>query len=102
MISSLEKLKHAFLYHRGRKVKHYYFPASLAARIPGMIGPAIRCTHLSLSLGAELANTKRGSSGVALELATVHVFLIQRAASQSGRQLLDYSKSSSFFGSPLL
>lgn len=100
-ISSLKKFKHAFLYYRGRKVKHYYFSASLAARVPAMIGPTIRCTHLRLPLGAEFANTKRGSSGVILELATVHVFLIQQAASQSGRQRLDYSKSSSFFGSPL-
>lgn len=67
-----------------------------------MIGPTIRCTHLRPSLGAEFANTEHGSSGVILELATVRVFLMQQAASQCGRQLLDYSKSSSFFGSPLL
>lgn len=92
---------HSFLYYKGRKVKHCYFPASLAARVPGMIGPLIRCTHLRLSLGPEFGNTERGSSGVILELATVRVFLIHQAASQCGRQLLDYSKSSSFFGSPL-
>lgn len=33
-----QQLKPAFLSYRGRKVKHYHFPTSLAARIPDIIG----------------------------------------------------------------
>lgn len=37
-----------------QKVEHYYFLTSLAARVPGMVGPTIRCTHLRLSLRTKL------------------------------------------------
>ena len=48
------------------------------------------------------SHMKQGRRGVVQELANVHIFLIQQEAFQDGRQLLDCSKSSSFFGSPLV
>lgn len=59
-------------YTRGRKVKHFYFPTSLAARIPDMVCPMIRCTHLKLSLRTE-SHRERGRTFVLTQSTAVVV-----------------------------
>lgn len=112
-IISLNSFKHAFLYYRGSKVKHYEFPTSLAARVPDMTGPGSqmhslesfaqnRITwgerhHMSTHFCQRKAQQRWCSSGPGNH----SVSLIQQEASWSGRWFLDCSKSSSVFGSPL-